>query len=502
MGTLENAAALREPPRESLAIYLHRLTCVLEALKSLEYRVVDRQLVSDEAIPRLRRELLQLAEQGFANALATRPSQVSAWVRGLDPLLQRPPGIDYDAWAAKADALPDPVREAALPVASERLQALIAECRRRWPAPSQVGAPLPETELRARLDLLHAPLHDDLIALCRLARRLDLPLSSWGLELSELAHAKPPALRLWTGSGTAFADYSFVVATDGAVMQRSSWREGSRYTLEKPIRVAESITSFLEAVLSNERLDAQGGWSPGSLLPLPGEAPKPRPPPSRADIARARREQRLTALEASGLPSLETADGLEPTVERALQRIEAWVETHAPELASALGRPAEPEAIGELEKIAGGPLPSEVRAWYALHDGLAFSGGSLGPLFRGHDFLPIGAALSEYARMRSFRDWDCDALGPVKAAFFHERWFPFTLLFGESHYHCLDFDPEPGGIVGQVIRVDDDDFDRIVIAPDLGHYLTRYARALERGWAQVDARGGVRLHRAFQFVDE
>jgi cell wall assembly regulator SMI1 len=499
MGILERAAALREPPREPLAAYLLQLNAVLEALHNLQYRVVDGRIVADEDLAPMRQELVQLAQRGFANAVAARASQVDQWLRGLLPM-QRPAEIDFDAWAAKAASTSDPEQITPLPVPSERLEMLIAECRRRRPVPLFLGDPIADEDLRARLDGLGAPLHPDLVAFSRLTRQLILELPPWSIEISELAHGKDPALTL-SNSGETWVTYSFAFAADGAVVQTSSFREGSRYTLDTPVKAAAALEAFLEAVLSKERLDAGGAWSPGPLLPLPGVPPKPPPRLTDEQRAQARREHAIERMARSGLPSLEDPDGHAPTVERALQRIEAWVMAHAPELASSLAPPAKPDDLRLLDVFVSGSLPAPVRAWFSCHDGGATTDVALLDLFRGYSFLSIAAALFQRKEMLAMRGEECWAFGPVKATYFHDRWLPFTMIDEDSHFHCLDFDPEPGGNVGQVIRVDDDDLERRVIAPDLGHYLTRFARALERGWGSVTERG-IELDAEFCFTDE
>jgi cell wall assembly regulator SMI1 len=176
-----------------------------------------------------------------------------------------------------------------------------------------------------------------------------------------------------------------------------------------------------------------------------------------------------------------------PEVDRSVRTLEAWLAARAPALATALAAPAAPADIAHVEAIVGSALPADYRAFLALHDGQRFVAGedhqgTLAPLFSGLDLLPLRIAADEYETITE--EWgdegpgEIQAIGPVRPLHKHTRWWPVTCVFGSSQYHCLDLDPAPGGAVGQVIFIADDDERRRVVAPSFAAFLEMLAGAL------------------------
>lgn len=182
-----------------------------------------------------------------------------------------------------------------------------------------------------------------------------------------------------------------------------------------------------------------------------------------------------------------TAAAAPAGVDHSVRAIASWLAAHAPALAASLDGPATPDAVAEVEEVLGRPLPADYRAFLARHDGQRFvpvdaEHGTLAPLFNGLDLLSVRLAAGEYETMLD--EWDDEgpgdivALGPVRPLYKHALWWPITCLFGASQYHCIDLDPAPGGAVGQVIFVADDDEQRRVVAPSFAAFLEMLAAAL------------------------
>jgi cell wall assembly regulator SMI1 len=423
---------------------------------------------------------------------ALAPIRWISWLATLNDL-QRPAMIDFSAWAEQAKAAPQLEGRPALPSPPAALRAVLEHARarplkhpERWLSPPGPVEPLSVEALAALLDGRTSPLPSELIGLFQLAAAVRLDLDPYTLEIPPLNRGAYPGILLkqWFGSPPPLR-YQYVVQPDGTVAQVTWYDRGAECDLETPLRVAGSIAEFLQLVLSHERTTGNPPrWSPGPVLPRPGEPPGPGP--TREQVAANRRRLHEAEQRARGLPSLETPDAEPPTAARAYARIEAWLGKHAPNFCDALAGPASPADLKVLASLAGGSLPAAVREAYARHDGQAFEAPSLVSLFAGYELLPIQMARSEYESMCAAPpDCSLEAEGPVRGHYWSRGWFPVTLLGGASNYHCLDFDPAPGGTVGQVIEVFHDGGERRVIAGDLGEYLARFARALERGWATV-----------------
>lgn len=68
----------------------------------------------------------------------------------------------------------------------------------------------------------------------------------------------------------------------------------------------------------------------------------------------------------------------------------------------------------------------------------------------------------------------------------HPRWIPLT-ADGSSNHIGLDFDPWPGGRVGQIIIYGRDEDVKVVLAESLGKFLEWVAGLLESGNFQLSA---------------
>lgn len=163
-------------------------------------------------------------------------------------------------------------------------------------------------------------------------------------------------------------------------------------------------------------------------------------------------------------------------------RIEAWLEANVPSGASVLSTGAADEEIADTERFLGVSFPEDFRASLRLHDGQC--GGPW--LMWGCDLLSLAGIREQWSVWKdlldrgTFKDVQCDSDGRVVKNWWHERWVPLT-HDGSGNHHCLDLNPGPDGLAGQIIEMWHDDPERPVVAPSYRAWLAAFADALEAG---------------------
>ena len=174
-------------------------------------------------------------------------------------------------------------------------------------------------------------------------------------------------------------------------------------------------------------------------------------------------------------------------LDRAITALERWLKDAGMALADVFGPPATGDQIAEVETALGRRLPDDYRRFLTTVGGQRFvptgeQEGYLAQLAQNIELLGPAHALGEWRTMTE--EWG-DAgpgpiatVGPVKPLYKSLRWWPITCILGSSQYHCLDLDPAPGGAVGQVIWMADDDEERRVVAPSFAAFLAMLAEAL------------------------
>jgi cell wall assembly regulator SMI1 len=130
---------------------------------------------------------------------------------------------------------------------------------------------------------------------------------------------------------------------------------------------------------------------------------------------------------------------------------------------------------------------------------------------RGHIFelplLPLQAAAAEWKAwagvLADFKGdryavpgaaWPDSAVDP---AYINPRWIPLT-RDGSGNHIGLDFDPWPGGRVGQVILFGRDEDVKAVLAESLGQFLGWIADLLEGGNFRLEVEPGEQVLRRFR----
>ena len=181
------------------------------------------------------------------------------------------------------------------------------------------------------------------------------------------------------------------------------------------------------------------------------------------------------------------------------QRLDAALTKHAPAVLETLAGPAKPEAVSKLEAEFGLALPVALKLSWAIHDGQQ-SEEQDRPLFADLPFFGVASVRAERKQMRElakelgdlsevddFVAWHAlvaDGIGqisgPVKARNYDPKWLPIGSFNGDV-FRYLDFDPAPGGVVGQVIEVDPECVSWRVIAPSFDVLLATFVEALEAG---------------------
>jgi cell wall assembly regulator SMI1 len=180
------------------------------------------------------------------------------------------------------------------------------------------------------------------------------------------------------------------------------------------------------------------------------------------------------------------------SIEGLWQRIEAWMQRHAPERWQQLAPGATEEAIKHLETVLDITLPDDVRASYQRHDGGYMI--KLGKISR--HVLPIMSIIDYWHMLMEcleMEDWATlppdyytnevlrSGLQPViQLVHWHQRWIPFAESAGASNFWCLDLEPAPGGLIGQIIEWDHEcGPDSQALLPSFHHLLSAYADQLE-----------------------
>lgn len=170
-------------------------------------------------------------------------------------------------------------------------------------------------------------------------------------------------------------------------------------------------------------------------------------------------------------------------------RIEAVLRVAAPDLYASLAHPASAQAVEASETRIGVSFPADVRASYAIHDG---SGGACilpqsayGSWVTGVPLLSLDEVVRDTQMWREFRFDEVDHRrarpdGPIRQNWWNCHWVPLTWDGGGDHL-CLDFDPAPGGVTGQIICFSHEVGPVNVVANSWRAYLEQVATDLETG---------------------
>ena len=117
-----------------------------------------------------------------------------------------------------------------------------------------------------------------------------------------------------------------------------------------------------------------------------------------------------------------------------------------------LGAPVSESGLALLTAALRRPVPRALLDWLEIHDGDAGCVGLLGP---GVFLLSASEIASTYLSNLNLASGDDDMVmteGPVRPRVASPGWIPIAGV--NDIEACLDYDPAPGGVPGQVIFVD------------------------------------------------
>jgi cell wall assembly regulator SMI1 len=150
---------------------------------------------------------------------------------------------------------------------------------------------------------------------------------------------------------------------------------------------------------------------------------------------------------------------IEKRVRKAWKFIEDWFAREVPQFLPFLNAGATEEQIHAAERILGVTFPEDVRISYTIHNGET---PQPGVILNGSGIFESDAFFSLEAMVEDWRMWNkllsegtfehSEAVGydGVKSDWWNPAWIPITHS-AAGHYQCLDFDPAPGGYVGQIM---------------------------------------------------
>src|SRR5690349_11873828 len=127
------------------------------------------------------------------------------------------------------------------------------------------------------------------------------------------------------------------------------------------------------------------------------------------------------------------------------ESLEHWLREHSPRMYGDLRDPASAEDLKALESALGQELPAELRTALQIHDG--------GPYFDFYQLLSASRIQNRYnfEMERAEQPSPYAGSGICRPVIWSKGWIPFA-EDGGGNFLCIDLDPGPKGIVGQVLR--------------------------------------------------
>ncbi|MEA1072177.1 SMI1/KNR4 family protein [Sphingomonas sp. LY160] len=195
---------------------------------------------------------------------------------------------------------------------------------------------------------------------------------------------------------------------------------------------------------------------------------------------------------------------IEEDIAPVLARLDAWYAAHLDPAQYVFNPPATDAQIDAFERLVGLTLPKSYRQLYRWHDGE--DDDRWGHIYglpieslrqAASDWTAWNETIAEFGGNRYIVPASSWPAGTVDPAYANPRWIPLT-LDGSGNHIGLDFDPWPGGRVGQVILYGRDEDVKVVLAPSLGAFLGWIADLLEGGNFRLDAPPGAPPLRLFR----
>lgn len=198
---------------------------------------------------------------------------------------------------------------------------------------------------------------------------------------------------------------------------------------------------------------------------------------------------------------------LEEDIAPVLARLDAWYAANLAEDKYVFNPPATDAQIDAFEQLVGFKMPRAYRQLYRWHNGE--NDDRWGHIY-GVPLLPLEHAAADWkAWKRTLAGFGGNRYaipggawpaGAVDPAYTNPAWIPLT-NDGSSGHVGLDFDPWPGGRVGQVILFGRDEDVKVVLAESLGQFLGWVAGLLESGNFRLKAGAGEVVLRQFRLKE-
>lgn len=195
---------------------------------------------------------------------------------------------------------------------------------------------------------------------------------------------------------------------------------------------------------------------------------------------------------------------LEEDIAPVLARLDAWYAAHLRPDKYVFNPPATDAQLDAFEQLVGVKMPSSYRQLYKWHDGE--NDDRWGHIY-GLPILPLKRAAEEHQQWRrtlaAFGGNPYPVRGgawpegAVDSAYVNPGWIPLT-ADGSSNHIGLDFDPWPGGRVGQIIVFGRNEDVKVVLGESLGKFLEWIAGLLESANFQLTVRSDQVLLRLFR----
>ncbi len=163
-------------------------------------------------------------------------------------------------------------------------------------------------------------------------------------------------------------------------------------------------------------------------------------------------------------------------------RLEAWLEKNAPEVLETLEPGASLGEIKETERYLSIDFPDDARESFRIHNGQ--SDYDLHGLMLGRELLSLGRMREEWMIWKSVLEEKAASDGKHEAGVWMHwgdaRWIPVTSNCAGDN-DCIDLNPAPGGVPGQIISVWHEMPQRPLLAVSFRAWFEEYVARLECG---------------------
>ncbi|MBC8288946.1 MAG: SMI1/KNR4 family protein [Planctomycetes bacterium] len=182
-------------------------------------------------------------------------------------------------------------------------------------------------------------------------------------------------------------------------------------------------------------------------------------------------------------------------------RIEAWLNSNAPDAAKRLHPGASDEQIAALDATLAVALPDDLKESLRIHNGAEELGVFPSSDTSGLDlmaFSPLTAEeiANEWKMWKGlidggeFEDRTTNPTHGICSDWWSNSWIPIATN-GSGDFQCVDLAPTESGTVGQIIGAWHDDDERQLIASSLADYLQWIADGLENGKYEFEEDEGI-----------